>query len=300
MRGMIGAGLMVSVLIATVGIPAVAEDVRLRPLTPVYVDKEGTPILRPEGIACGRSSDVVVADTGNGRLIRYSVSEEAISAVATMASAQIPHPIHVQIAWDGTILALDGKSKSIGRFSPEGEFQGPLEPSGVTGKIVARSFTFGPDEKLYILDIFSDRVLVVDEAGAVTRQIAFPEEFGALADLAVDRGGRVFAIDSVGKRLYSAERGASVLTAVHHDLVGKADFPTSLAVDAAGNVYVGDQNGGSILVVGPDGSFRSRHSKIGWKTGLLRYPTKLCLDDKDHLFVADRANDRIQVFGILR
>ncbi len=299
MRRCLGAGLLVALLLASPGNPVMAESVRLRPLSPVYVDSEGSSIRQPEGIGCGPDS-VVVADTGNERLLLYTVTKETIRAGLKISLPEIPHPVHAEIVWDGGILVLDGKSRRIGRVSPEGAFQGYLEPSGVSGKIVPRSFKFGRDKNLYILDIYSKRILVVDSTETVKRQIAFPEEFGAFADLAVDTKGKVFAIDSVGKRLFSAGRDETVLTAAPNDLHGKADFPTSLAVDGAGNVYVGDQNGGSILVLGPDGSFRTRQSKMGWKTGQLRFPSKLCVDDKDHLFVADRANDRIQVFGILR
>ncbi len=299
MRGCLGAGLIAAFLLVLPGNSVMADSVRLRPLSPVYVDSEGSPIRQPEGIGCGVGS-IVVADTGNQRLLLYAVTEETISAGLKISLPEIPQPVHAEIVWDGGILVLDGKSRRIGRVSPEGAFQGYLEPSGMSGKVVPRSFKFGRDKNLYILDIFSNRILIVDSAAAVKRQIAFPEEFGAFADLAVDPKGKVFVIDSVGKRLYSAGRDETVLTAAPNDLHGKADFPTSLVVDSGGNVYVGDQNGGSILVLGPDGSFRTRQSKMGWKTGQLRFPSKLCVDDKDHLFVADRANDRIQVFGILR
>ncbi len=299
MRARLVTGLIVALMFAAPVGPVIAESVRLRPLSPVYVDKEGSPLRQPEGIGCGLGA-VVIADSGNGRLLHYTVTEESIASAATWVTQEIPYPVHAEIVWDGEILALDGKSRRIGRLSAQGEFTAYFEPSGVSGKVVPRSFKFGRDKHVYILDIFSNRVLVVNSAGAVTRQVAFPEEFGAFADVAVDSGGRLFAIDSVDKRLYSASSDESVLIAVPHDLRGKADFPTSLAVDSAGNVYVGDQNGGSILILGPDGSFRARQSKMGWKAGQLRFPSKLCVDDKDHLFVADRANDRIQVFGILR
>ena len=75
-------------------------------------------------------------------------------------------------------------------------------------------------------------------------------------------------------------------------------MPTSLVSDDTGRLFVSDQNSGTILVVGPDGTFLGRQGGPGWKTALLRSPAQLCLDGQGRLMVADRDNHRVQVFAL--
>jgi len=75
-------------------------------------------------------------------------------------------------------------------------------------------------------------------------------------------------------------------------------FPTAIASDRRGHLFVADQTGGGIVVLGADGSFLGRQAGRGWTQGLLRYPSGLCVADGGLLFVADRENDRVSVFTI--
>jgi hypothetical protein len=59
-----------------------------------------------------------------------------------------------------------------------------------------------------------------------------------------------------------------------------------------------DQNGSGVVLLGRDGSFKGRKLKMGWKEGELRYPSDICLDDKGDVFIADRGNNRVQIFKV--
>jgi DNA-binding beta-propeller fold protein YncE len=275
------------------------EGVGLRPLPPVYLGSEDDPIRSPEGVGCG-STTLVVADSGNGRLLLYTFAADSLTPAGAVVSPQLPFPIHAEIASNGEIFALDGKLRKIARFDDSGRFRDYVAPGGETDSMVPRSFKLGPGDDLFVLDLLSRRVRVMSAEGEVRREIAFPAGSGFFSDLVVDRTGKLYAVDSVGKRLFTASPGDAALAPLTETLEAKADFHTGITTDGTGNLYVVDQNGGSILVLGPDGSFRARRSGLGWTVGMLRYPSKLCVDPYDHLFVADRANHRVQVFAIVR
>jgi hypothetical protein len=76
-------------------------------------------------------------------------------------------------------------------------------------------------------------------------------------------------------------------------------LPSGIAADGEGYLFLADNHGSGIVVLGQDGSFRGRESAMGWKEGFLRYPTGVSAS-KDLLFVADRGNNRVQVFTIVR
>ena len=288
-------------LVAAVILPRdllAAEAVKLRPLAPIYVDSKGGGIRQPEGVGCSGKSLLVVADTGNGRLLTYAISGDAAVSKAEIALPQLPYPIKVQSDSKGEILALDGKSRRIVRISPSGEFKGYVDAGGVTGTVVPRSFRVDGDDTLYVLDIFSGRLIVADPSGKVLREIPFPKDAGFFSDLAVDRKGNVFLVDSAGKRVFVAKKGANEIVALTANIGEDVDFPTSIAVDDRGRLFVGDQNGGGIVVFGSDGTFRGRHLAMGWKESFLRYPSEVCITASGILYVADRGNNRVQAFLI--
>lgn len=274
-----------------------AEAIKLRVTAPIYVDGKGAGIRQPEGVGCSKT-ELVVADTGNGRIVRYDVTGTNLTPVASILLPQFPYPIRAQLNSKGEITVLDGKVRKIGRISPSGEFAGYVDLQAVPGgTVVPRSIRVGSDDNLFVLDIFSARVLVLDAAGKFLREVKFPPEFGFFSDLAVDPGGKIFLIDSVGKRLYTAAKDAEVFQAVSESLEEHLNFPTSLAVDGKGYIYVIDQNGSGIVILGQNGSFRGRHLNMGWKSGFLRYPSQACIDENGNFFIANRENNRIEVLS---
>jgi streptogramin lyase len=277
-----------------------SEAVRLRPTQSLYADGREIGLSAPEDVACGKG-DVWVADTGNGRLVRFEATAEGYIPTTVLDVPEVARPQRIQTAPDGSIYVLDGKQRRIGRVDRTGKFLGWVDPSGQTGaaRVVPRGFDVAADGKLYVLDVASARVLVTDPGGAVERQIAFPDAYGFLSDVAVDPRGVVFALDSVGRRLFSAALDAEQLTPLTEAMTEEMDFPTDLVADDVGRLFVSDQHGGGIVIVGANGSFRGRQSSMGWKTGMLRYPAGLCVDGNRELFVADRGNSRLQVFRIL-
>jgi len=286
----------------TLGCFAVAwgeGGVALRSAPPLYVDSGGHPIRQPEGVGCGTGSTLAVADTGNGRILRFVVEDGKITPRDEIAIPELPYPIRVRVDSRGEIFALDGRLRRIARIDPDGEFSGYVDLAASTGSAVPRSIAIGADDELYVLDILSARVLVVDRKGEIERVIEFPESYGAFSDIAVTRAGTVLVIDSVARRVFAASLGDRVFSALTESMTEDMDFPTALTVDSSGRIYIADQNGGGIVILGRDGSFLGQQSSQGWKPGFLRYPSGICVDDRGNLFVADRGNNRVQVFGIV-
>ncbi len=275
-----------------------ADMPKLKPVASGYADTRGGGLSQPEGVGCDGKSLVVVADTGNGRLVTYRFTGEGLAPLAEIALPQLPYPIRVQVDPKGDIYALDGKSRRIVRISPSGEFKGYVEAGDAdsAGPMVPRSFRIGRNGGLYVLDVLSDRVLLLDPGGKLIRGIAFAKESGFFSDLAVDDSGTLFLIDSVGRRVFSAPRDSAAMAPLSGSLKEDLNFPTSIAVDARGNLLVVDQNGGGIVVLGRDGTFRGRQLSMGWKEGLLRYPSQICVGGDGSVFIADRGNNRVQAF----
>lgn len=264
-----------------------------------YKDESGAGMNRPEDVMCAGMDEIVVADTGNGRLLRYIIQENKIKKVSEIRSGEMGAPIRVMSDSQGDILVLDNR-RHIVRLSPDGLFKAvlDLERAGRATVIVPRSFFIGPEDDLYVLDVFGGRVLVLNKDAEFQREIPLPAHGGTISDVIVDGHGRVLIIDTVKAAVYAAAKERSEFTVLAENMGGHMEFPVSLAADSEGRLFITDRTSGSIVILAQDGSFQERLLGKGWTDGLLRHPSRVCINKKNELFVADRGNSRIQMFMI--
>jgi len=282
--------------------PFGAERTRLRFLTAISLDGKGVGMRQPEGVACNDKSTLIVGDTGNDRLLRYTVEDKNVKPAGEIKVPQLSSPIRVEINSKGEIFALDGKQRRIARFGPGGEFKDYINPDGVPSptSFIPRSFKLDRNDNIFILDVFSSRVLVLSPDGKYQRHLEFPKGSGFFSDLAVDFQGRIFLLDSVKAMVMVAAKDAKAFSPLTQSLREHLSFPTYIATDGRGVLYVVDENGSGIVMLGQDGSFLGRQLAMGWNEGLLYYPSQMCLTEKGDLFIADRGNSRVQAFSVVK
>jgi len=279
-----------------------AETVKLRYLQSVYFDDKGGGIKQPEGVACNDKSVLVVGDTGNDRLLQYTLEERSLKGGAEIKIPRLSNPIRVQINSKGEIFALDGKKRRIVQLSSEGAFKSYVDPEGVPSPsaFVPRSFKIDRNDNIYILDIFTGRVLVLNHEGKYQKQIPFPNEYGFLSDLSVDSKGGILLVDCVKAMVFSAAKNSEGFSALTKNLREYLDFPTSITTDSRGTIYIVDEDGGGIVILAADGSFLGRQLSKGWNEGLLYFPSQMCLNERGEVFIADRNNSRVQIFTLVK
>ena len=302
---MVGALIRIVLIVSVFLLPMAsfgAETAKLRYVQSIYFDDRGAGMKQPEGLACNDKSVLIVGDTGNGRLLHYTYQDKSVKAGGEIKVPQLTNPIRVQTNSKGEILALDGKQRRIVRLSPTGEFKDYLSPEGLPtpSSFVPRSFKIDPNDNLYNLDIFSGRVLVIAPDGKFQRQIEFPKKYGFFSDLAIDPKGSILLIDSVKKMVFAAPKDSKEFTPLGGNLKEYLNFPTYITTDSRGTIYVVDENGAGIVVLGQDGSFLGRQLTMGWNEGLLYYPSQMCINEKGEAFIADRGNNRVQIFTVIK
>ena len=277
-----------------------AEEIRYKFAHSLYTDDKGVGMKRPEGIACS-SDRLVIADTGNGRMLLYSIVDGEPKGGKEVQLTQVIYPIRLAMTSKGDLYILDERQRKVALVNAEGAFKQYLEITGLPleGTVVPAAICLDSQDSLYVLDIAGGRVLVFDNEGKYQRQIALPKEYGFITDLTVDARGTVFLLDSVKALVYSNAKDPAVFAAVTEKLKDYMKFPSNIAAGESGMLYITDQNGGGIVAVRPDGTAKRLFS-LGWKEGSLRYPAQICLDRGGDLFVADRENSRVQQFVPLK
>ncbi len=270
-----------------------------KPAGTLYLDEKGGSLKAPEGIACDAKGTIFVADTGNGRLLRYSYAEGGATGGTEIKTARLAYPVRLQLAPSGEIYALDGRQHRIVRIKPDGTAAEFLEPQKVPGPATLglRSFRIDAAGNFYLLDLFGSRVLVLDPTGSFVRQVSLPSGHGFFSDLAVTPGGEILLLDSVQSQVLTAAKDATEFVPLPKGAGEYAGFPTYLAIDSRGTIYLVDQDGGAVVTLGPDGSYTGRIATLGWKEGQLYYPAQADFCGPGGvLAVADRNNSRIQLF----
>ncbi|HET6923125.1 MAG TPA: NHL repeat-containing protein [Anaeromyxobacteraceae bacterium] len=293
----IGPALALAVLLAAGS--ARAQAVSLIHLASIYEDDKDRPLKEPEGVACDDRGRVVVADTGNGRLLTLTFANRRVSGGAEVRLAQLPRPAAVQLDAKGNLLVLDRKVRKIARVDAGGQFLGYLEVKGVASPsaVVPGAFKVDAAGSLVVLDLAAEKVLVLDPGGTVVRQLDLPRGGTLFADLAVDPAGTLYALDAVGSSIWVADRSATAFKPLVQGMKEIVHFPTHL-VPSRGRLFVTDQNGHGIAVFGIDGSYQGRLLGMGWTDGLVYYPSQLCISGTEELFLADRYNSRVQAFSM--
>ncbi len=279
-----------------------AATARLTYLASAYSDKLEVGLRLPEGVTCGADGQVVVADTGNNRLVRFTYRDRVLVAGLAITVPQLTSPSRVHLNSKGDIFALDSRQHRIVRLGADGQFKSVLAYGGIPAPatVVPKSFAIDAADNLYVLDEFGWRVLVLDGEGRFQRALPLPADARFIGDLAVDFEGNVLLIDAIGRRLYSSPKAAGPFAPLGGDLSASVATAPSSITPTRGLILVAEGSGGTIDIFGRDGRFSARQLTEGWEEGQVRYPSQLCVNDKDEVFIADRDNSRLQAFQLTR
>jgi hypothetical protein len=279
-----------------------AQTAKFRFLAAIYADDKGGGFNQPEGVACGASGQIVVSDTGNDRLVRFTFADKTVSGGSPIQIPQLAAPTRIYFGAKGDIYALNTKERRVAHLSAAGEFKDMVSFDGTPppATIVPRDFAMDSADNLYVLDVFSSRMLVVSPQGKFQRALPLPADMGAGPQITVDDTGTVVVLDTVQRRLYSAAKDATAFAPVGGSLSEAVGTMPTFITMSKGTTFVLEGIGGRIVSLRRDCTFISRQLTAGREEGQLDHPAQMCINDKDEAFVADRDNSRIQIFQLIR
>jgi len=279
-----------------------AAPARLTHQRTIYADAADVALRSPEGVACDDRGAVIVADTGNARLLTFTWKDGALGGGTQVKLAQLPYPVRVQIDSKGFVLALDRRARRIVRVDATGAFAGYLEPRGPSSTpMTPAAFKIDAEDNAYVLDVVAGKVLVIAPGeGRVTREVALPKGATGITDVATDSSGKIYVVDAVTAVVFAADPKAAAFQPLSKSLKEMIAFPTYLTSDNRGKLYLVDQNGNAVVRLGVDGSFQGRELAMGWNDGTVYYPAQLCINAGGDVFLADRNNHRVQIFAMPR
>ena len=240
--------------------------------------------------------------------------------------ARFHFPLDVAVAADGAIFVTDVQNHCIRKIAGSqvttfaGTNLGIVNGHGLSAEFRHPfGIAIGGNENIYTTDVDDSRIRKITPAADVTTY-AGTDEDGAVdgdadtaqfrdeAQIATDALGNVYIADPQNNRIRKISTAGKVSTIAGSDTAGfrngngsnaRFDFPSGIAVDKDGNVYVSDAGNSRIRKISPDGEVTSfagngiSDNKDGdASTASFYYPTDLAIDGAGNLFVIDL--DRIR------
>ena len=251
-------------------------------------------LMTPLGLAVDAAGNLYIADAGNHRVRKVSPAGIVTTAAgngsegfsgdgSSAALAKLFLPVGVMVDVSGNILIADSNNERIRKVSSAGVI------STIAG---TGSLGFGGDGGL-----------------ATSAQLAVPYS------IAMDPAGNIYIADSVNMRIrkiapdgiisIAAGDGTEGFTG-DEDLAVTAQLasPSSVAVDAAGNLYIADAGNNRIRKVSPDGLIVTvaGDGTAGYAgdgdlatVAQLSTPSGVAVDNSGNLYIADTGNNRIRL-----
>ena len=261
---------------------------------------------RPLGVAVSQWGDIFVADSTNHRIAVYDINGQPMGFIGKSGSGPGEFNYPTGVAVHGRKLYVaDFYNQRIQVLDFNGKQLSVLPRATDLRKIGAAIMpvTVAVDEagNLYISDVSRQKILVFDDKGnyvsSFGRPGSNPGELAYVNGIAVDyNDGLIYLSNSNNSRIdiFDLEGNFKGVAAGSGILAN----PKGIAFEeSTGFLYVADTLAHQIHVIDKDGKEVERIGQRGLDAGQFNFPTAVAVDRKGKVFVADRENDRVQVFG---
>lgn len=258
----------------------------------------------PWGDAVNAEGQILVADSANNRIEKFSAEGVYVSSFGTLGSGngQLKEPQGVAIDSAGNVWVADAGNNRIEEFSSAGAFVKTLGTIGSeSGKLKAPAdVAIDSKGNVWVADAGNSRIEKFNKEGA------YSSEFGSLGTepgklkepkgIAIDAGEHVWVADSANNRIQEFSSSGSLLERFGAEGAGEGQLhePIDLRLDAQGNIWTADAKNNRAEAFSPNGSYVTQVGYSGTGNGQLQEPKGIAFDANGKLWVSDSNNNRLE------
>jgi sugar lactone lactonase YvrE len=247
----------------------------------------------PTGMAVDPSGNILVADTGNGRIEKFSPNGTFVTSIG-----QFEAPNGIAIDRVGNIYVAEiGFKHRIQKLGPDGTFIAQWAP-GLYGP---RRIAIGPDDSVYVVDSGRNRIVKFSPDGQVLAtwgsEGSGDGQFKGFSSVAPDPiNNKVYVADSLNSRIQVFDLDGKFLTKWLVPEWGRPYGFEDLAIDSQrGRLYASSANMNVVLIFDLNGT------RVGNLTpkppDKLEGPSALALSNRK-LYVLNMAGDRVSAIDL--
>jgi tripartite motif-containing protein 71 len=251
---------------------------------------------------------IYVAETGGDKVVRmFDSGGNELGVLQPPATTGTEHvPVYLAVhPTTGDVYVSDRPMGAVYIYNRDGAFQREFRPAAAIEGWQPLGLTFDAVGNIYVTDVAApQRILEFDSTDKLVQTFAEGEGLSFPNGVAVDGEGRVYVTDSNnGRLLVFATDGTPVARIGRGAGAANLGLPRGIAIDGQGRVFVVDSSGQGVLVYGVLTSGQEAPEDLGFfgghgiADGQFAFPMGVAVDTHGRVFVADTANDRIQVWS---
>lgn len=263
-----------------------------------------TALDRPVGLGVAADGRVYVVDFGNRRVSVFTNAGRYLFSFNQVEGGVLRNPVHLVVK-DNEVWVTDRRLREIFVFDLEGKFLRTFEEKNEALEWTPLALGFAPDGSLRVTDVggtadhsvvyFSpegSRTVTVGRTAQTTALEQSPGEFMFPNGVAVAKNGNVYISDGDNRRV-------QVLTpkGEFKAFVNTSGVPRGIAFDAKQRLYVADALAHTVDVYDLQGAEITQFGSRGFGPGQFNFPNDVAIDTKGKIFITDRENDQVQVWG---
>jgi len=257
----------------------------------------------PLGMCIDGNGNVLVADTGNGRIEKFSPTGSFLSVIASKGSGhgQLGEPNGIAVDRSGNIYVAEVASNHrVQKLAPDGTFIAEWKGPDI-GFYGPRRIAIGPDDSVYVVDQGRARIVKLSPDGHVLSSWGSKGsgdgQFNDPTSVAVDStSSKAYVADPINKRIQVFDQNGKFLTKWIIPEWGQPAGFEDLVIDSKmGRVYASSVNMDAVLVFDLNGN------RVGNLTpkppDRLDGPSALALADRK-LYVLNMHGNRVSAIDL--
>lgn len=231
-----------------------------------------------------------IVDPQGGQLVSFDKGGKFLSAFN--AGGELKTPVSLArtpggVLWvvdraDNELLQINPRQQKVQRFS--------VKYSDGT-KVLPAKVVIDGKSHLFVLDQRRGSILRLDDNLNVIQEYSGGEDSKGFVDFKL-KGDTLWALDGLAATAHRFSLKDKSSTPIKLDGL---EFPVSLEVDGAGQLYILDRHAGTVVVYGPYGERRFEFLGKGKRNGQLWFAEELVFDWDEKLCVVDEGNGRVDI-----
>ncbi|MBS3957083.1 MAG: hypothetical protein KGZ40_06110 [Clostridiales bacterium] len=266
-------------------------------------------LSEPLGVDVSAEGLVYVTDPTAGEVKVYTVEGEyrfSFSGINDEDATSLVTPVYVEVAPNGEVYVTDRRHRSLYVFSPSGEYLRKVEPADAEEARIWAPLAIAFDDagNLWVSDVGRNdlhQIIVFDPQGVEIRRFG---GFAAAEEITdapgrfyfpngiVVRDGLVFVADSNNRRIQVFDE-----TGAFERIIRTSGIPRGIDMDGQGRLYVADALAHQGDIYDAAGERIASFGGPGVGPGQFRYTNDLAVDTRGFIFLTDRVNHQVQVWG---